>query len=248
MKFSSPYSISTRALVNTNKSIEEKINRVTVVKKDVAVLFSNILFQVRRSLKHRGITLITSTSRDWLQLKKVADNAESFSDDFELEYREGFQIYCRIGIKMMKNKYSLNKFLAIHEKICQEYEATLATKTDKYPLVTRELCEYFNREVLDQTGIEDDVSKNSEYLMSFIEVAEYITVEGISAEDYIKAQFDGLSFTGGIPYPSQLIGDKAIERLYRYLKKKEFINSKSSTNKKKKSSWLDMSKLKSMEE
>ena len=59
----------------------------------------------------------------------------------------------------------------------------------------------------------------------------------------MRAQFEGLSFTGNIPYPSQFVGDKAVERLYRYMKKNNV-----KAQKPKSMSWLNLGKLKSIED
>lgn len=43
LKFASPYSISNRAVVVSNKKIQEKVEKVTLTSKDSAVLFASIL-------------------------------------------------------------------------------------------------------------------------------------------------------------------------------------------------------------
>ena len=102
LKYASPYSLSNRAVVASNKKIEEKVEKITVTTKDTAVLFSSMLFKVRRQFKHRGINLITSTSKEWATLKQVASNAEDFVEDFDIPIREGFIEYCTIGLKLMR--------------------------------------------------------------------------------------------------------------------------------------------------
>lgn len=72
--------------------------------------------------------------------------------------------------------------------------------------------------------------------------AEYIAEVKVKPELYMNAQFDGLAFTGGIPFPSQFVGDKAVERLYRYMKKNGV-----SAKKPKSMSWLNLDRLKSLD-
>lgn len=242
LKYASPYSLSNRAVVASNKKIEEKVEKITVTTKDTAVLFSSMLFKVRRQFKHRGINLITSTSKEWATLKQVASNAEDFVEDFDIPIREGFIEYCTIGIKLMK-VYSLNKFLPLHTRICTEYEAKQAEKEDKHKDITDTLCKIYNKAVLDETGIVDDISKKPESKVWFVKAAEYIADSKIKPEVYMRAQFEGLSFTGNIPYPSQFVGDKAVERLYRYMKKNNV-----KAQKPKSMSWLNLGKLKSIED
>ena len=242
LKLASPYSLSNRAVVMSTKKIEEKAEKLTKVSKDKAVLFSSILYKVRRQFKHKGITLVTSTSKEWSTLKQIADNAQDFVEDFELNQREGYIEYCTLAIKNMST-YSLNKFLPMHAKICSEYEAKVILDNDRHKDITDLLCQIYNKQVLDQTGILDDIGKRVGARVYFVKAAEYIADIKVKPEVYMEAQFDGLSFTGSIPLPSQFVGDKAVERLYRYMKKNSVT-----VKKPKPMSWLNLDKLKSIDD
>lgn len=213
---SRPYSISNRTVNVTCDRLEKKVKKLLSSSTQDSDLFAKLLFYVRQSLKHKGIAPIRAGSKDWDSLKYITSQAINFCNDFNLSKQEGFKAYITIGLKKMR-KYGLQKFNGIHSAIAETYQAMEELKGDVEPDATWELYRYYTGYIAKKTGIVNEYKDNPDKYVCFKRVreeAERLRVDGI---EYIRAQFAGLDFAGGIPDPLQLVGEKAIERLNRYL-------------------------------
>lgn len=237
----SKYSLTTRGITITNEKVEKKVEKLASALKEDSVLFSNTFYLLRKKRKHVGVTLITPTHRDWPTLKMVTELANDFCSGFGFTNKKlGYTEYINEAMDIIGSKISITRFPSIHERLCDGYQSKKAVKEDHNSGVTDTLCRLYNKRVLDMTGISMDVASKPADLGYFVEAAKECVERGVSAQVYMDAQFDGLSFTNTIPYPSQISGNKAVERLARYLSKTGIRTRKTSTQ----GSWLDLSKLK----
>ena len=216
-----PFSISSRNVTVTNDRIEKKAKRIIESSRADADLFAQLIYAIRKKRKHRGISPIKPSGRDWDLVKDITASALNFCEEFELRKREGFIRYIEIGMTKMI-KFSLNKFPNMYEGICETYSAIQEILSDTDPEGTKEMYEFYIQHIAEYTGIFEkliDIPEKYVYFVRARRVADDIKVPGVV---YIKAQFEGLDFAKGIPHPVQLIGSKAIERVNRYAYKRNF--------------------------
>lgn len=210
-----PYSISSRTVTTSNDRIEKKIKRVTNTTRLDSDIFSQLIYAKRKSLKHRGISMIKSGSKDWDILKEVTGQALLFCEDFELSIREGFIKYIEIGLSKM-SKYGLNKFLGMYQGISETHQALIDISEDEDPGGTKKMYEYYTKIIADKTGVFERLEELPEKYVWFIKARNQADDLKVPHNVYIKAQFEALNFAKGIPYPSQMVGPKATERVNRY--------------------------------
>ena len=238
---SSRYSLTHRSVSVTNEKLEKKVEKLNASLKEDSVLFANTLYLVRKKKKHVGITLITPTHKDWPMIKMVTELANDFVDGFKFESKKaGYVAYLEEALAVMGAKIAINRFPSLHERLCDEYRSKQEALKDSNKEITDTLCRLFNKKVLDMTGINEDIASKSDALSYFVKASKICCEYGVTPQTYMEAQFDGLSFTNTIPYPSQMVGDKAIGRLVRYMSKMGIKAHRTITHS---GSWLDMSKL-----
>lgn len=213
-----PLSISTRSVISSTIKSEKKFDRIQGSSRFDADLVAKLLHATRVRLKHKGVTQIKPSSKDWEMVKDLTKNIIDFCIDFNLPKREGAIAYLEIGLNKM-NKYGLNKFSNLYESICDTYAAKLEIDQDSEPDITLQLYKIYSSNIMDQTGIFEDFKKEPEKYVWFVRARLQAKQLNMGLEEYIEAQFEGLDFARGIPHPSQLVGPKATERISRYLYK-----------------------------
>lgn len=221
----SKFGVPKRSIVITNDKLLKSSTRLLTSSKDDSSKFAHYLLMVRRKLKHKGITSIKPGSRDWLMLKEITKNCLSFCNDFGLTKNDGFKIYIEIALKKMV-KYSINKFTSLHQAVCNDYEAINIISTDLSPDRTTLAHSIYGKLVGEKTGIPIDYTRNPEKYQYFILAKSEANKINVPIEHYIKAQFAGLEWANAIPDPAQLVGDKAIQRLQRYLSENKITINK----------------------
>ena len=237
MKKARLYTPHSRKFVSKTKKSDNKANKIASVSIRDAELFSQILLHKRKSLKHRGISQIKAGSRDWLTVKNIVTLANEFCEVYDLDKREGYIEFINIGIERMA-KFMLVKFLNMGSSIIDIYGFKKELDEDETPKQTEELYKFYRSQIVQKTGLLVDYSKPEKYVY-FLRVKNEANKLGISGEEYIKAQFYALEWRNGYPDPIQLVGDKAIQYLNKYLFEKG-ISLKT------KSSKVDWSKIKSL--
>lgn len=216
-----PYSISSRTIVPSNNRLEKKAEKVAKSSRMDGDIFANALYMVRKKLKHRGISQIKPGTKDWDSIKVISQQALDFCNEFGIDKKQGFTKYIELGlIRMGNNKFNINRFNSLYETICEIYEANTEISDDDEPDITRELYQLYSKQILTQTGIFEDFSSEPEKYVWFVRARKQAKQLNIALDTYIEAQFEALDFTKGIPYPSQLVGPKANQRLYQFLYKK----------------------------
>lgn len=235
------YSLTNRSITITNDRLDKKVEKLNASLKEDSILFANTLYLLRKRKKHVGITLMTPTHKDWPMVKMVTELANDFSDGLGFDNRKtGYVEYINTAMEIMGNKIAINRFPSLHERICDEYQSKREASTDSNKEITETLCKLYNKKVLDMTGINEDIASKSDSLSYFVKASKTCKEYKVSPNVYMEAQFDGLAFTNTIPYPSQMAGDKAIERLIRYMGK---MGIRSRGNITSSGSWLDINAL-----
>ena len=215
-----PYSISSRTVVPTNNRVEKKVEKLVKSSRMDADILANALYLVRKKLKHKGITQIKPGTKDWETIKNLSTSAIEFCNDFNLDKKSGFIKFIEIGLSRLGPKFNLNRLSSLNGTISEIYEASLEISKDDEPDLTMELYQLYSKHIMSQTGIFEDFINEPEKYVWFVRARQQAKKINLSLDLYIEAQFEALDFTRGIPYPSQLVGPKANQRIYQYLYKK----------------------------
>lgn len=207
-----------RSITITNDKLEKKAKKLLSSSRGDADLMANIIYNTRKQLKHRGVSQIKPNSRDWASLKELTKLVVEFCNDFNLDKREGFITYVKLSFNAMNSKSGIiPKMVNMFERICNEYESLEIIQSDNNPQLTKRIHDLYNQQIIKKTGMNSDYSKDPRKYSYFVKVREEAIHLGVSPEVYLKSQFDGFEWRNGIPDPVQLIGDKAKERLNRYM-------------------------------
>jgi len=226
-----------RGITVSSDRLEKKVKKATVSTIADAELFSLILLHKRRSLKHRGLRQIKTGSRDWNLVKDITSLANEFCEAYNLEKKQGYIHFINIGIERM-NKFMLVKFLNMASSIIDIYGYMNELDKDDHPNKTKELYTFYQNQILSKTGLRVNYERPEKYVY-FYRARQQAEQIGISGIEYIKAQFYALEWRSGYPDPAQLVNDKAIQNLNKYLYEKG-INLK---QKKSKIDWKAIKKL-----
>ena len=217
---SKTYSLSYRRIQVSNDKMMRKAEKLNLNNKSDAGLFSQILIMSRKRMKHRGIQIIKPGEKDWWMIKELTSLATQFCKEFSLPNKIGYTKYIQIGLSLMKN-YSINKFKGLHAVIVNRYDATLELEQDKEPDETERAYKVYTKILNEKVGFDfEDYKGNPIKYVSFKKAKDEAKRFNIDVEMFIKAQFYAMEWNNTVPDPFQLYGDKAIERLRKYVMEK----------------------------
>lgn len=213
------HALSGRKLLATNEKQRKAASRVSNSSLEDAMMMAKIIHQIRRQLKHRGIDIPKVGSVEFNSIKETTKNATEFQSLFlpDENIHSAFKTYIETSLGIM-TKFNTLRLPALHNKIMDAYEAQQRLLENDNVEYTDRAYKSYNKRVLDTVGtILVDYKKIPDKYQKFMEVAEVCKKLKITPEIYIEAQFEGLKWANAIPEPSQLVGDKANERLQKYL-------------------------------
>lgn len=229
---SSKRALNTRAIVISNKDTKKKVTKVLLASKGDTQLTADLIYAVRVKLGHRGVRKITEFNKSqWSLCKELTSICNQFCEAFGFENaREGFIAYLDIAFKRMGKdcRNYLQRLVSMSENVFFYYESQLENKSDDNPELTQYVYNAYNKKIADAIGIVDTepLENNPEKYQHFFHLRQTIDELNADYDEYIEAQFEALSFCNGIPEPSNMYGDKAIDRYRKYL----YRNNKSSKN------------------
>lgn len=210
------YAIPNRSVVGSSDRIEKKITKVISSSTGDADLMARMVYAVRKQLKHKGVTQIKPTQRDWDTIKVMAKDANAFGMDFELTKREAYIAYIKAGCHLMQ-QFSLRKFSNLYQAISTNYEATIEIAKDPHTELTEQFHDLYRKKVAHKTGYINNFKNHPEKYVWFVRLSALFQAYSIPPNVYIDAQFDALEKFDAMPDPAQLLGQKAKERLNKYL-------------------------------
>lgn len=213
--------INTRAVVVSNKGTTKKVTNILLASKGDAALVADILYATRIKLKHRGVRKINeSNSREWSNCKKLAEICNIFCDDFKFDTREGFIKYIEIGLKRMTDYRNLmQRLISMQDNITNQVSAEMELAEDNDPGYTKDIHNYFIKKIANATGIYESYENQPEKYVHFMRLGKLMSERGWNSIWFIDAQFESLAWCNGLPEPSQMYNEKAIERYNKYLYK-----------------------------
>lgn len=212
-------SLNNRVVTVTNNKVEGKIKTLLKAKESDSELLANLIYHIRRSkTKLYTSKKITKDSRDYKALKELTVVCLEFCETFGLGKRQGFMKYLDIGIpKISSSMNFVHKLVNMAETIYTEYEAIKRLEQDKNWVETKAICDLYIGLIAEKTGVVNNYKDKPLVYQKFMEVAEITDNLDVPVEIYLKAQFHGLSWTDSYPEPHQLVNEKALERLNKYL-------------------------------
>lgn len=213
--------INHRAVLVSNNKNTKRVNNILLASKGDAALVADILYATRIKLKHRGVRKINeSNSREWANCKKLAEVCNIFCEDFKFDTREGFIKYIETGLKRMTDyRNVMQRLLSMQENITNQVEAELELKEDKDPGFTKDIHDEFIKRVASVTGIYESYEHQPEKYVHFLRIHNLMDEKDWNVFQFLDAQFEALAWCNGLPEPSQMYNDKAIERYNKYLYK-----------------------------
>ena len=238
------YSLSQRSLLATTQKERKTVDKIKTTSLEDAVNLAQILYQVRRSLKHRGIEISKPGSRDWPFIKTITQNANEYFEYYGDSKTQAYRDYLLAMCKKMQ-KFSLPKLQGMHSQMMGEFDAIEKLKDNPYPDFTDKAYKYYNKLIINNLGtVLTDYSKIPNEYIYFMEVAIICKDLKITPDVYIDSQFEGLSWTNGVPAPPQLIGEKAQKRLQDYLFTNKIRIKEDTSSEERVSKFKDLRKLK----
>ena len=239
-----PKSLNNRSVSVSNNKLERDIKTLIKSSESDSGLLANLIFHIRRrKTKLYTTKKIEKGSKEYTQLKELTKVCIGFCNTFNFDKKEGFTKYLELAIpKITSSLNYVQKLINMAEKIYQLQEAQLIIDNDEDSSETKLVHDTYVGLISTKTGLTNDYTKNPIVYCKFIDVRKVTDDLDIPVDIYIKAQFHGLSWTDSFPEPHQLIGDKAIERLNKYLYENKIRTSKEEPKKEGKNVLLNLKK------
>ena len=217
-KAAKKYTVQHRCLLESSQKTARKAEKLTLSNIGDAQLFSQLITLVRRQMHHKGIAIIREDGKEWPQIKEATKLAIDFCNDFEItDKHNGFISYITATIKAMGGKFTLNRVNSMHSFTCELYRAQERIRLDTHPDETKAAEEHYNRIILTKVGFGPSIITQPTKYQYFIDIVDNSNKAGVSPEIYIDAQFAAFDWKAAIPEISQMTGDKAMERLAKYM-------------------------------
>jgi hypothetical protein len=213
--------INYRAVLVSNNKNTKRVKNILLASKGDAALVADILYATRIKLKHRGVRKINeSNSREWANCKKLAEICNTFCEDFKFDTREGFIKYIEIGLKRMTDYRNLmQRLISMQDNITNQVSAEMELAEDNDPGYTKDIHDYFIKKIANATGIYESYENQPEKYVHFMRLGKLMGERDWNSIWFIDAQFESLAWCNGLPEPSQMYNEKAIERYNKYLYK-----------------------------
>lgn len=213
--------INHRAVLVSNNKNTKRVNNILLASKGDAALVADILYATRIKLKHRGVRKINeSNSQEWANCKKLAEICNTFCEDFKFDTREGFIKYIETGLKRMTDyRNVMQRLISMQDNITNQIDAEIELKGDKDPGFTKDIHDEFIKRVASVTGIYESYEHQPEKYVHFLRIHNLMDEKDWNVFQFLDAQFEALAWCNGLPEPSQMYNDKAIERYNKYLYK-----------------------------
>ena len=217
----SKHTLVGRQLIVGNTEIKKKLSR-TANNNTAAISaerFNTLLTSCRIKAGHRSVKNIAQNDINYNNLKDVAKLASDFAKDFGIDNIESAcKIFITIGLGYMKRstQYSINKFKFYNEKIRKQYECEQAIKEDLTPEATAEFHEIWAATLFEYAEVERDLNTPEDYV-NMVYGKQDADKAQASYKDWVKAQFEILSYMDVVPPLGAMHGDNAISRYYEYI-------------------------------
>lgn len=216
LKQARPYSLNTRLVITSTEKLEHKAGRVLASPSTDANLMARIIYMTRKRMKHIGVTQIKPSSKDWGQVKAITAQATEFCIDVDMPKKAGYTEYIDIAFSKMVRP-NLQKITSMHASICETYVAKKEIQEDPYPDITAKIHEYYRMKVATKTGLVNNFKGTPDKYVWFVRAGALMRALTVPLNIFLDAQFEAMDYRNALPDPSQLVGQKAKERLNKYM-------------------------------
>lgn len=214
------YTLDHRKKLDTYDTKTKKtITKLGTSSTDDARLFAGLLTTIRQGeLKHRGVTTIREGTQDWATIKEVTSKARAFSEANDLGLRHGFIVYIKLFFALSgKGRANIKQMAGKYDFISATYEAQQEIANDPTPETTQKCFIEYAAEVGKRTGIRVEYRDQPTKYIYFLYAKELAKKFGITPGQYIRASFETLDWTNGIPQPSQLVSKNNEDRIIKWM-------------------------------
>lgn len=210
--------LTSRSVTISSELIEKRVKKQLRANVGDTKMMADLIYKIRYRRGHRGIAKIKEGSAEYTKIKGLVEVCIQFCQDYELGKKEGFTIYLTLGLQRISSSLNIiTKLVNMAESISQIYQDELLIKDDNNKAETLEIIKYYSTLIVEQTGMVPNIESDPRKMARFVEVRKVTDEIDIPHQIYIDAQFQGLKWTDSYPEPNQLIGDKAIERVNKYM-------------------------------
>lgn len=211
------------------KTIKKKMDTAAISDRGNTLKFLKEL-EIQRKVKLKfGVKPIKENTKDWGFVKEASSLCEEYCMAFNMSWEEGCKSYIAAAIDYI-DRFSVMKLVTMYEFICQTQQAMTEIMSDENVDLTQEIYHEYNHIISAKTGLSNDFKSRPNKYVFFVRAATLAKSKDVSALDFVRAQFKSLEWVNGLPDPSLMIGDKAVERLQKYLFSQEGRTTKKLTN------------------
>lgn len=218
---SKKYSINTRNIAVNNSLAEKKAAKLASTTYEYTQVFLKALYVIRRQKHRHGNLRYDESHKDWPTIKSLAGQLEIFCRRFSKTPNKGALLFVE-HLFNISPKGVLNYWNQSIDKVFEYQEAIEEIQKDPQQEESKNLKRIYNQELLNKVGLANP-DDNPTTFVHFVRASKLQRELGCRKEDFIKAQFEGLSWTNSYPEPYQLYGSKARERLIKYMYKNNIV-------------------------
>lgn len=245
LKRSKKYSIYSRTLNISDINSKKKLSKITSGDLDFTYEFLKSFYAIRRMKYRVGNIKYNENHADWPTIKTLGGNLKEFYEAFEfLEPKNAAKEFVTLLFELSP-KAIINYWPKTVAKVTEVYEAKVAVKKDEYPDDTLQLHTLYRQSLIDKVGLSNDYRDTATIYQYFVKATK-MCKEDLKCELdlFIKAQFEGLAWSGGYPQPQQLSTDTAKERVIKYAFQNNLVLRKKQEAPKVKVDWKKLRKNK----
>lgn len=218
------YNLNHRSITVTNERLERKLEKILKASKSDTDLVCNYIGMYRRNKKKTKLystTKITPEHKDYPKVKELTNIILNYSDMYNLEFTKAIINYLDYTIpKITSSLNFVHKLINMEDMVIQLTNAQLELDSDENINETLAIRDLYDERISEKTNIKHRTTEPTE-LVYFKEINNITDTLDIPNHIYIDAQFHGLGWTDSYPTPKQMVGEKATQRLQKYMYEKK---------------------------
>ena len=218
------YNLDHRSIVITNERMERKVNKILKASKTDTDQVCNYISMYRRNRKKTKLYTtkkITPESKDYAKAKELTQVILNYADRYNIEFNKAIIQYLDYTVpKITSSLNFVHKLVNMEDMVVLLTDSQLELDNDEDIQETLHIRDLYDQRITEKTNIIHKTTDPTDIV--HFKIMRGITDSlDIPNEIYIDAQFHGLSWTDTYPTPKQMVGDKATQRLQKYMFEKK---------------------------